>query len=288
MSVRWIQIRRTLSSLKSRAIEGMGYLDKWGHLVVPRLSRLSTPDFLCIGAQKAGTSWLASNCNAHPEIYLPSEEHWYPGTNNEIHYFDWQFHKPLRSYAKKYAAAEGLIKGDITPGYSTLPRDRIQLIARLMPRLRIVMILRNPIHRAWSQALMNLVRGTGRRYEDVSDEEFLEHFDSERSVRRGDYLRIIEDWTSALGREQVFIGFFDDVVNRPINLLEGIFHHVGASNPVEWDRFPYDIAINRGVQIPLPEHHKRYLEGRYRDEIDQLHRLLGHPVDNWRVGSVRT
>lgn len=49
----------------------------------PRTRRL--PDFLCIGAQKAGTTWLYRNLRAHPEVWLPPEK--------EVHYFDDRFHE---------------------------------------------------------------------------------------------------------------------------------------------------------------------------------------------------
>ncbi len=47
------------------------------------------PDFLCIGAQKAGTTWLYANMGAHPEIWLPPRK--------ELHYFDWKY-PPQCSY----------------------------------------------------------------------------------------------------------------------------------------------------------------------------------------------
>lgn len=143
------------------------------------------PDFLGIGAQKAGTTWLHENLRCHPELYLPDAK--------ELHYFDWDFHQSLRSYAEHFRDGADRVKGEITPGYSILSSIRIALIKDLMPDLRLLFLVRNPISRAWSQALMNLVGRTNRRREDVSDDEFRKHFRSTRSVKRGDYLTTIDN-----------------------------------------------------------------------------------------------
>ena len=112
------------------------------------------PDFLGIGAQKAGTTWLHENLRCHPELYLPDAK--------ELHYFDWDFHQSLRSYAEHFRDGADRVKGEITPGYSILSSIRIALIKDLMPDLRLLFLVRNPISRAWSQALMNLVGRTNR------------------------------------------------------------------------------------------------------------------------------
>ena len=130
-------------------------LDKFGFLrnsnSITKEIRNHFPDFLGIGAQKAGTTWLYENLRRHPQMYLPNTK--------EIHYFDWYFYKSIHWYCKHFMAVEkNKLKGEITPCYSTLSENKIKLIHKINPQLKIILILRNPIERAWSQAVMNLAK----------------------------------------------------------------------------------------------------------------------------------
>ena len=62
-------------------------------------ARVPFPDFLGIGAQKAGTTWLHENLRRHPELFLPEEK--------ELHYFDRQWVRPLRHYSAAFREAGG-------------------------------------------------------------------------------------------------------------------------------------------------------------------------------------
>src|SRR5688572_11809979 len=98
------------------------------------------PDFMCIGAQKAGTTWLWENLGCHPEVFLPADRY--------LHYFDRHFERPLDEYAGHFAAAGGRVKGEVIPGYGLIPRHRIAYVRAILPRLRLMFILRNPVERA--------------------------------------------------------------------------------------------------------------------------------------------
>ena len=174
----------TLRDWRSRVEKGL-------YAAFPALARRrSLPHFLCIGAQKAGTTWLHSVLRQHPDVAVPSEK--------EVHYFDLSFTKPLRDYSRFFAENPGKICGDITPAYSILSEERIRFIRRIMPATRLVFLMRNPIERAWSHAVMFLTTRQGRSYEDVSLAEFQEFLDSPPSTERSDYEKIIARWTAAL------------------------------------------------------------------------------------------
>ena len=125
-------------------------LEHWAYrqgLLSPRA--LSLPHFLGIGAVKAGTTWLYRNLRCHPELYLPHPK--------EVHYFDQRFDRGLRFYAGKFEDGRARVRGEITPAYSALPPDRIRFIRSVMPDLKLIFLMRNPVDRAWSHALMDLV-----------------------------------------------------------------------------------------------------------------------------------
>jgi hypothetical protein len=238
---------------------------------------LCLPDFLGIGAQKAGTTWLYENLRCHPEIFLPDQK--------ELHYFDWGFHGSLRSYSDRFKPGVGKVKGEITPGYSILPKRRIAFISKLMPELRLVFLLRDPIERSWSQALMNLVTVPERKYEEVSEAEIRDHFESARSIQRGDYLTTIDNWLSFYPPERLYTGFYDDIIEQPRELLKEVFAHLGVSTDVDWTALPYDRVIFKGTGIPLPDRLRAVLVEMYRSDLRRLAERFGERVVRWQTGS---
>src|SRR5262249_33217876 len=126
---------------------------------------LCLPDFLIIGAPKAGTTWLAANLDCHPQIYMAKR----PGCQDptEVRYFRKSFRLPLKYYSSLFLQGKDRIKGDKSPGYSTLTPFRIRFIRSIMPSVRLVFFLRNPVERAWSHAVMNLVKLAKQKYEEL-------------------------------------------------------------------------------------------------------------------------
>ncbi len=236
---------------------------------------LSLPDALCIGAQKAGTTWLHENLEHHPEAFVPPRV-------KEVHYFDFLYQKPLAEYAAVFAAGRDRVKCDVTPNYGRLRPGRIRFIRRVMPRVRLVFLMRNPIERAWSQALMDLVSRTGRAYEEVPESEFLAHLRSPSTRRNGLYTQILERWLAVFPPEQLFVGFFEDVQARPRELLAEIFRHIGVTDRPDWDSLPYAQRFHGGVGIEMPDAFRAELAGIFAEEIGRLAARYGGPAEAWR------
>ena len=235
---------------------------------------LTFPDFLGIGAQKAGTSWLHANLRRHPQVFMPRRK--------ELHYFDWRPHRSLKTYAREFAGGEALVKGEITPYSAALPSWTIRYIHELMPDAKLILILRNPIDRAWSQAVMNLVVRAGRNFEEVGDDEFERHLRHPRTFTRGDYLGMIDNWLSVFPEERLLIGFFEEVRDRPQRLLSAVFDHIGVSTDVDWASFPFNKVVHAGVRAPLPPHFRAMLEEVYADEIERIADRCGSFAETWR------
>jgi Sulfotransferase domain len=236
---------------------------------------LCLPDFLGIGAQKSGTMWLYENLRYHPEIIIPENP-------NDPHYFEQQFHRSLAFYSSKFKGMNTKIKGEIRPAYGILPLHRIKFIRTIMPDIKLFFIMRNPIDRAWSHALMNLVTQSNRKYEEVNESEFYAHFRSERSMIRGNYPAILGNWLSIFPIQQLYIGFLDDIKNRPQKMLEDIFKHLGASTHVNWSSFPYNKIINVGPTIPIPDKYREFLNEMYSHQIESLYKRFDGSIEAWR------
>ncbi len=109
-----------------------------------RLQKQETlPSFLVIGTQKGGTTSLQKLMECHPEIFLPACK--------EVHYFTLHPEKPINWYKAHFkgASAQQLI-GDITPYYMFHP-DAAKRIKFLLPKVRLIALLRDPVERTLSQ-----------------------------------------------------------------------------------------------------------------------------------------
>lgn len=254
---------RYLLSEMERAMYLLGFIP---------VTKLCLPDFLGIGAQKAGTTWLYENLRCHPGIFMPEEK--------ELHYFDWNFHESLKLYAEQFRPGRFRIKGEITPGYSILPIKRIRFIRGIMPELKLIFIIRNPVERAWSQAVMNLLKRPKKKYEEIDETEFYDHFRSLRSIKRGDYLTIIDNWSKVFDRDRIFIGFFEEIKERPRELLRKIFTHLDVSQNVDWDTFPYNRKIGGNPEISIPPKYDIFLKNMYKKDIELLHERFGECIGN--------
>ncbi len=242
---------------------------------------LCLPDFLIIGAPKAGTTWLAENLDAHPQVFLVRR----PGCLDptEVRYFNQSLALPLTYYSELFLAGKDKIKGDKTPGYCTLSAWRIRFIRSIMPSVRIIFFMRDPVERAWSHAVMNLVKLRGRRIEDVPPSLFFKHF-----IRDGErlrYSRILDRWRRVFPEKQIHTGFYEEIAVDPIGVLRGVCEHIGADGDVDWSRFPYNRVVNKGQRPPMPDEYRSFLEGMYRDEIVDLEERLGGAVSRWRAAA---
>lgn len=239
--------------------------------------KVPLPEFLIIGAPKAGTTWLWKNLSAHPEIYLPHNPDNPDPT--EICYFDRNFYAPIRNYSKLFSGKHGFIKGDKSPNYYLLSMDRIETINMMLPDLRIILMLRNPVERAWSHAMMHFVRRQKRNLEEIPQSELLAYFD--RHYLKGDYLSAIEKWQSVFQKKDMFIGLFDDISIRPKGLLSDIFSFLGAGAPNFWEGFPYSQVVNKGTRETIPAGYRTYLEDMYQVPMLKLNDFLEGEVQSW-------
>ena len=102
------------------------------------------PDFIGIGAAKSGTTWLARNLTAHPEVYVPPRK--------EINSFDYDDFDAncIKDYKKHFRCSEMIkARGEISTIYLQSERapPRIQ---RLLPDVKLIVCLRNPIEQIYS------------------------------------------------------------------------------------------------------------------------------------------
>lgn len=177
------------------------------------------PAFLIVGAIKAATTWVTWQLQRHPQIYLPDPE---------PHYFSREYHRGPEWYAHFFDQAKpGQLPGEKTADYLATPHAAGR-IAALLPDIPLIVQLRDPVERAYSDYCMLLRRGT------ISGPPE-EHLDparaGERFIDNGRYFRHLQRWFGLFDRRQFLILLHDDVKARPGEVMADCCRHLGVAPP---------------------------------------------------------
>jgi len=286
-------------------------------------------DFLCIGAQKAGTTWLDRQLRRIPEIWLPATK--------ELHYFDelelssvptilerlkgaephnrrWRrkFLRDIRCelscfnakglywtvkylflqrsdewYLSLFKPGADRISGEITPNYSALPPHRVAHVHRLLPDVKIIFLMRDPIDRSWSHAKMELGLRKNRSIKEVSFSELVTFFTDSgatwKHAELGNYLRTINTWESFYPPDQIFYGFLDDIAEQPSEIFQSICQFLNVPGESAMDSKLLHQNVHVGEQSEIPEDVAAFLAELHIESLVELERRFGHPVTKWRI-----
>ena len=205
----------------------------------------------------------------HPSLFLPAEK--------ELHYFDWNFHRPLHGYARRFADAGDRLPGEITPGYGMLSPDRISFVARVLPGVRLIYLMRDPVERAWSQVVMNAIEIDGEDPDAVDHATWLERLGHPRVRRRGDHAAVIDAWSRHVPEDRIMIGWFEEIAEDPAGLLTRTHDFLG----VERIEARESGVVRPGRSVPMPDVVREGLVTMLRPELEGLARRFGGPCEAW-------
>src|SRR5437660_379646 len=207
------------------------------------------PDFLCVGAQKAGTSWLYRQLEPHPDFWMPPVK--------ELHYLDnlnrTKRHRPPRSkdgrdacflesikdlsmrahidldtYGRLFCHKGPLLSGDISPAYSTLSDEIIERVVNHFPNLKVVFLARDPVERAWSQLSMGVRLGMISPIDASGPEEVVWNLLNPGVLVRSQPSKIVARWQRYVRPENFRVYFFDDLKENPAELRRSILSFLGG------------------------------------------------------------
>jgi hypothetical protein len=232
-------------------------------------------DFVGIGAQKAGTTWLFENLSRHPGIRFPG--------GKEVHFWDVHFANGIDWYKNLFSSnLAKVLSGEITPAYAILATNVIRQFKNIFPDVRIIFVIRNPLRRAWSSALMALRRAE-MIFDEASDQWFIDHFKSKNSLLRGDYATCIENWQSVFPPEQMLIMQFEHIQTDPAGFLKSCCRHIGAE-PSVLDSIPLEVlyrSVFSGPHFPLRPSLLPILHDIYFPKIKKLEDTLQRDFSDW-------
>lgn len=200
------------------------------------------PNFIIIGAQKAGTTSLYKYLIQHPFVKSP--------ITKELHFFDTNFGRGLNWYRSQFPLLFNLpntsnhhnfITGEASPAYIFHPYSA-KRIAATIPNVKLILLLRNPVDRAYSQYNMQKARGreTLSFAEAIEKEEerlkgelekILEHeyttyysynYFAYSYLSRGIYINQIKDWVNLFPKEQLLILKSEDLFSNTNTVFEQV------------------------------------------------------------------
>ena len=128
-----------------------------------------------------------------------------------------------------------------------LPVGTIRLIRRLLPQVKLIFLMRDPLARAWSHAKHNFgyreanFASRTAAFEAVPDRQWRENFAHDWPLANGDYLGQLRRWLSVFPREQLYVGFYESLARRPETLLRDLFGFLGI-DPDVLDHFDLETS----------------------------------------------
>ena len=229
------------------------------------------PDFVGIGALKAGTTFLDGLLREHPQLSFPQYL-------KEAEYFTAHYERGIDWYAGLFAPPDGRLRGEISPQYMADPRapGRVQ---ETNPDVLVLASLRNPVARTVSQ-FRHWVQETGYPHDFTT---FLSEHPN--AVERSEYHRVLTPWLNRFGRDRVELVVFEDLVADPVPTVQGVLRFLGvddtfvptdpdtAANVTFSPRFPRAYARAKRIGDRLRAGHgARVVHAAKRAGVDRLFR----------------
>ena len=273
--------------------------------------------FVCIGAQKAGTTWLGRVMSRHPEVFFTPVK--------EIHYFDhvrgitqhlsdkkrrsrlrkhyqrlltqWGRLSELKAqnawysrymsdpidddwYAALFADRLGRrFAGEATPEYAILGVEGLEHIRRLAPSARIIFIMRSPVRQAWSQLLHQCrVRRLDAR--KLDERQMREILADERVQALGNYPATLGDMARVFPRGQLLTLFYEEIHADRLAAIEQVSNFIGASfEAAKFDGL--DERHNKSQDVAMPESFRAQLKATTREIAIKTGQAVGRLPEAW-------
>ena len=203
------------------------------------------PDFLIIGGVRCGTTSLYYNICQHPSVL--------PAAYDEIGFFDDNFHLGLNWYRSMFPTKNTMNKvrrqtgkavtGEDTPFY-IWNRDAMKRIKELLPEIKLIVILRNPVNRTYSnyhlgcrdnienrsfsQAVeddIELINKKKEKGETLSNLDFKKTY-----IGKSLYFEQLEQWFKIFDAKQIHVIFTEDLRDNPENTMKSVYDFLGLDD----------------------------------------------------------
>jgi hypothetical protein len=266
-------------------------------------TRGAGPDFLCIGAHKAGSTWLYQQLDSHPDFWMPPVK--------ELHYFDQlskieraahprcrderdlRFLEQLKSlsaksgidienYGRLFESKASLLSGDISPNYSTLSDEVIRQVVGFFPNLKVIFLARDPVERVWSHLSMEVHYRQIEPFDVTNVDEVNWNLFRPGMGLRSYPSAVVARWKRHVHPQQFRVYFFDDLQSDPAELRRSILRFLGADLDKASTRLTADYnSWTRMEKLPLSDTVRSHLAKVFKKELKTCAAQLGGPAKDW-------
>lgn len=242
------------------------------------------PDFVIIGTQKGGTSSLFYYLNQHPSVKM--------STPKEVHYYDINYKKGIAWYKAHFPFKwDKRLTGEASPYYIFHPHAPKRL-KKDNPEAKIIMLLRDPVERAFSHYKMNKKNGTetlsfseavekenDRLKEDLKTLEVNEFYIAQNHrlfsyTTRGLYDKQLNNWLQFFPLEQMMVIRSEDFFSNTEKVVGDVLHFLGLK---EVTGINY-INKNKGAPGDFDEVIRKQLKAFYEPHTTKLSELTGKKI----------
>lgn len=239
------------------------------------------PDFLVIGAQKAGTTSLLEYLCEHPAVLPP--------VRKEVHFLDHEFERGPAWYRAHFPRRRpGALTGEATPYYLFHPLAA-RRAAAVVPGAKLIVLLRDPVDRAFSHHNHELALGfeslgfedaiaaephrlAGEEERILADPRYRSFAHQHHSyLARGEYARQLERWLECFGRDRLLVLSAEDLFADPRATVLRTQEFLGLE-----PREPVDVsARNARSYAPIDPALRGWLAARFAAGNERLYELVG-------------
>lgn len=199
------------------------------------------PEFVIIGAAKAATTWLRNQLSARPDLFLPKEE---------PHFFSREYGRGADWYQSLFTeAADNQIIGEKSADYLADPAVP-ERMSRLLPSVRLVVQLRNPIERAYSDYCMLYRRGSVGA--DIASYLGQQPSTEPRFLEDSRYFKHLSRFLDWYPASQLKVILYDDIRTRPEQIISEVGTYLDLRElPVPLPPVP-NANVKDAALLPLP------------------------------------
>ena len=174
------------------------------------------PNFLFIGPAKSASTWIFEVLKSHPQIYVPPCK--------DIYFFDKYYAKGLDWYSEYFMAdPEQTVVGELSHDY-LFSTEACERIDRDLPKVKLILCLRNPIDRLYSDYLFT------RKHGLVSGNVFDALKTHPDIWSQSCYYQPVKMYVDRFGRDRVLILDFQEIKERPEKVVEDLYKFLNVDS----------------------------------------------------------
>jgi len=273
--------------------------------------------FLCIGAQKSGTTWLARVMSQHPDLFLTPVK--------EVHYFDhiagithhlnahrrwsryrkyhqrlWTQWRSFPEYRSQWAWYRDYMRGpfddawyerlfahrgscryagELTPEYALIGEEGYRHLKRLAPAVRLLFIMRDPVQQTWSQ-ILHEARAERIDANRLADHELIEMAERPRVRALRNYPATIANLRAVFSTEQILTVFYEDLHANRAAAIEQICCFIGLKFEPTWFS-GLSRRINMSDEVTFPASVRLHLADVCKPIVAEVEQIVGRVPDAW-------